>query len=207
MKQLLNEIEAAMQDDVGWCSFDKAVTLAAIMVVLRPKVVVELGVWKGGSAIPMAIALRQLGVGQLIAVDAWSPEASVSGQETVHSKWWGETMGLDGHERARETFLRRLDTHGITPERCAVWRQRTDEAVVPSVIDVLHHDANHGPQVVLDIDRWAPSIRAGGMLIMDDLDWPGGHVVRARDHAVELGFVELYTLGTGCVMQRVDLIE
>jgi len=207
MKQLLNEIEAAMQDDAGWCSFEKAATLAAIMVVFRPKVVVELGVWKGGSALPIAITLRQLGVGQLIAVDAWSPDASVSGQEAIHSKWWGETMGLDGHEQAHGIFLKRLAAHGITSESCSVRRQRTDEAEVPTVIDVLHHDANHGPQVVLDIERWAPSIRVGGLLIMDDLDWPGGHVVRARDRALELGFVELYPLGTGCVMQRVDLLE
>jgi hypothetical protein len=67
----------------------------------------------------------------------------------------------------------------------------------------LHHDANHGPQVVDDIERWTPSIRVGGVLVFDDLDWAGGHVVRARDRALELGFVELYPLGTGCVMQRV----
>ena len=203
-RQILTEIAVSMPTNVGWCSLEKATALAAIIVALRPKVVVELGVWMGGSAIPMAIALRAVGTGQLIAIDAWSTEASVSGQEAEsHLKWWGETMGEAGHKCAFETFLQRLKKHGIPAERCTVRRQRTDHAIVPASIDVLHHDANHGPQVVRDIERWTPSIRIGGLLILDDLDWVGGHVVRARDRARELGFVELYPLGTGCVMQRV----
>jgi predicted O-methyltransferase YrrM len=81
-KQIVTEIESAMTPaNVGWCSLEKATTLAAIITGLRPKVVVELGVWMGGSAIPMAIALHAVGKGQLVAIDAWSTEASVSGQE------------------------------------------------------------------------------------------------------------------------------
>jgi len=205
IKTLVAELDVAMRaDNVGWCSLEKASTLVSIALALRPKVVVELGVWMGGSAIPMAIALRSLGDGQLVAIDAWSTDASVAGQdEPAHLTWWGQTMGESGHQRAFETFLRRLITHGISLERCAVHRQRTDEADIPAVIDVLHHDANHGPQVVSDIERWAPAVRVGGLLVIDDLDWAGGHVIRARDRAAELGFDELYALGTGCVMQRI----
>ena len=205
LSRFVTELEAAMQaEGVGWCSFDKAVTLVSIIWALRPAVVVELGVWMGGSAIPMGIALRALGMGQLLAVDTWSAAVSVEGQEDPkHRAWWGETMGNQGHDRAYATFLTRLVNHDITAERCLVLRQRTDEAVVPRSIDVLHHDANHGPQAVADIDRWAPAVRVGGMLVIDDLDWAGGHVTRARDRALELGFIELYPLGTGCVMQRV----
>lgn len=192
-QDLMAEIETAVPEGGSWCSVEKATALAAIIVALHPKVVVELGVWMGGSAIPMAIALRHLDVGQLIAVDAWSAEASVSGQEADDSKWWGETIGDDGHERAFQTFVGRLEKHHITSDRCLVVRQRTDEAIVPSSIDVLHHDANHGPQAVLDIVRWAPAVRVGGLLVIDDLDWPGDYVRRARDLALELGFVELYT--------------
>ena len=97
----------------------------------------------------------------------------------------------------------RLVKHKIMADRCAVVAARTCDAVVPAVIDMLHLDANHGPQAVEDVKRWAPSIREGGLLIINDLGWAGGHVQRARDVAIELGFVEQYPLGTGCVMQRV----
>jgi len=201
---LRREIEDAAPEGGDWCDVDKAVQLASLVLEHRPEVVVELGVWRGGSAIPIAIALRYLGVGQLVAIDAWDVEASVAGQEGVNATWW-RSLGDEGHELAHQTFLRRLEKHAIEPYRCEVLRQRSDEAAVPFTIDILHHDANHGPQVVVDVERWAPSVRVGGLLILNDLGWPGGHVRRARDRALELGFVEQYPLGAGVVMLRRSL--
>ncbi len=198
---LRREIEDAAPEGGDWCGSDKAVQLASLVIELRPQLVVELGVWMGGSAIPIAVALRHLGVGQLMAIDAWSTEASVAGQEGVNATWW-QSVGAEGHERAYQTFLARLKKHRIAPERCVVLRQRSDETAVPPAIDIFHHDANHGPQVVADIERWAPAVRVGGLLILNDLGWPGGHVRRARDRALELGFVEQYPLGAGIVMRR-----
>jgi len=205
LKAIFAEVETTLPEGGDWCSLEKALSLVTLIVGLRPSMVVELGVWMGGSAIPIAIALRHLGFGKLLAVDAWAREASVAGQENANAQWWGETIGASGHNRAFETFVGRLKKHGIRKASCMVRRQRTDEAEVPAMIDILHHDANHGPQAVADIERWAPSVRVGGVLVIDDLNWEGGHVQRARDVAIEMGFVELYKLGTGCVMQRVRL--
>lgn len=199
--ELRKEIEAAAPEGGDWCSPDRAVQLAALVVELRPQLVVELGVWRGGSAIPMAIALRHLGDGQLLAIDAWSTEASVAGQEGDNAVWW-QAVAAAGHAEAHQTFLSRLEKHRILPERCTVLHQRSDEAVVPADIDILHHDANHGPQVVADIAHWAPAVRIGGLLILNDLGWSGGHVRRALDLALEMGFVEQYPLGTGIVLLR-----
>lgn len=202
LKTLFAEVERALPEGGDWCSLEKAMALVALVVSLRPRVVVELGVWMGGSAIPMAIALRDLGFGKLVAVDAWAATASTSGQQGANAQWWGETVGDAGHEKAFQVFVGRLKKHGVHGGRCVVHRQSTIEAAVPETIDLLHHDANHGPQVVEDIARWAPAVRVGGFLVLDDLNWEGGHVQRAQELAVELGFVELYRLGTGCVMQR-----
>jgi SAM-dependent methyltransferase len=168
---------------------------------IEPATVVELGVWTGGTAIPMAIALRHLGAGVLTAVDAWSPTASAEGQEGEHAAWW-RRVGADGHENARSIFLARLDKHGIPREQCVVLHGRSDDAPVPDVIDILHIDANHGPQAAADAGRWARAVRIGGVLIINDLEWPGGHMLRARDRAIELGFVETRRIEGGCMMRR-----
>ena len=53
-----------------------------------------------------------------------------------------------------------------------------------------------------DVVRFGKKVVPGGILVLDDLDWAGGHVQAARDVAVHLGFRSLYPLGTGIVMQR-----
>lgn len=198
---LRREIEDAAPEGGDWCGAGRAVDLAQLVIELEPSCVVELGVWMGGSAIPMAIALRHLGHGQLVAVDAWSAEASAAGQEGDHAAWW-RSLGDDGHRRARRAFLDRLEKHRIGPDRCVVAWRRSGEADVPASIDLLHHDANHGPQIVRDVERWVPAVRVGGILIINDLDWPGGHARRARDLATDLGFVHVRALGSGVVMRR-----
>lgn len=214
LKGLSAEISASRDQEDTWCDLAKAETLAALVVATKPQLICELGVWRGASLIPQLLALKHNGVGHALAIDAWSPEASVAGQEDVHVAWWGQKIGSGGHDRAYRTFLGRLAKNGVA-KLCTVLRQRTDEAPVPLTIDILHHDANHGPQAVLDVERWASAVRVGGYLVIDDLDWPGPaapaattrHVARARERALELGFVELYALGTGCVMQRVRMLS
>lgn len=199
---LRREIERSSPEGGDWCSPDKAIQLAALVMAHRPQMIVELGVWKGGSAIPMAIALRTLGFGQLMAIDAWSTKASVEGQDASNAAWW-QSVGDVGHEQARSIFMARLKKHEISSDRCVVVHSRSSEAAHPKVIDILHVDANHGPQAVDDVKRWSSVVRVGGLLILNDLGWAGGHVQRARDLAIQMGFVEQYPLGTGCVMQRV----
>jgi predicted O-methyltransferase YrrM len=197
----LAEIERHLHEGGGWCDLDKAQGLAALVWALRPSLVVEIGIWTGGSMIPMLIALRDLGAGQAIAIDPWNAEASIAGEAPENVEWWGGQVGQGGHERALECFRGRLRKHGLEPI-CHIWRQRSDDTDPPTKIDMIHIDGNHTEQAVRDVSRFAPEVRDGGILVLDDLEWAGGGVGRARDLAVSLGFVELYRLGSGCVMQR-----
>ncbi len=207
---LMAEIRDRLADGGDWCSLEKAQALAALVVGIRPRVICEIGVWMGGSLVPMALALRSLReldaasgrapVTRLaIAIDAWSPAASCDGQGETDAAWW---RSVD-HDAAHRALLSRLERHGLR-ELCEVVRAPSDEAPVPVEIDLLHVDGNHAGQALRDIERFAPSVRIGGVLVLDDVSWYGGHVARGRDAAKELGFRELHSLGTGVVMQRVE---
>lgn len=200
------EIAASYRDGGDWCDLEKAQTLAAIIIGIRPRVVVEIGVWMGGSMVPMLMAIRALGIldaqakrlpsyRRAVAIDAWSREASIVGQEAGDAEWWS----LVDHEAAYKTFLGRLERHGLS---CDIVRQPSGSAEVPRNIGLLHIDGNHADQAARDTERFAPAIHLGGILVMDDLHWQGGHVQQARKIAASLGFNEIYPLGTGIVMQR-----
>jgi len=44
----------------------------------------------------------------------------------------------------------------------------------------------------LDIQRIAPKIRVGGIVVLDDIFWVGGAILRGIDYLQESGFVEIY---------------
>lgn len=203
MRSLLSEIERVLPDGGEWTSIEKAHTLASIIVALRPMIVVELGVWLGGSAIPMLLALKHIANGKphrMIAVDPWSASASIADQEGDNAAWWGAV----DHEAAYRKFRARLDLHELA-HLCTIARVASERYEPPSEIGLLHIDANHGPQAIRDVERYAPRVPIGGILVMDDVNWAGGSVARACSRAVEIGFRELYPLGTGAVFQRVRI--
>jgi len=203
MQTLLKEIERVLPDGGDWCDLGKAQTLAAIVIALRPRIVVEIGVWMGGSLVPMLLAMKHVGAGRAIAIDPWSPSASVEGQNETNAAWWN---GVD-HERAYRKFLARLELHGLV-HLCTICHRSSDLCEPPSEIQLLHIDGNHGPQAITDVERFASRVTLGGILVLDDIGWEGGNVHRAERRAQELGFRELYSLSTkqcerqGVVMQR-----
>jgi len=204
---LMSDVTRYLAEGGDWCDLEKAHALAAIVVGLRPRVICEIGVWMGGSLVPMAFALRlvrdteiaagRAGDHKIVAIDPWAASESCVGQDGANADWWAQV----DHEAAMQAFLGRLERHRLS-HLVDVQRSTSDAAEVPAEIDVLHVDGNHAEQARRDVARFAPSVRPGGILVLDDLSWAGDHVLRARDLAAELGFRDLYPLGTGIVMQR-----
>lgn len=195
--EIMTEVRSSISEADGWCTVEKAEALAAIVLSLRPERVVEIGIWRGASAIPMLIALRELPAGRLLAVDPWSNLASIENEIPENAAWWG----VVSHDAALERFLERMKLHRCG-DRCDIVRAKSDDATPPDGIGVLHIDGSHTEQAVRDVARWAPRVIVGGFLVLDDLDWSGGAVRRAELGAQDLGFVRLYPLGTGAVYQR-----
>ena len=206
MKHLMEEIERVLPDGGEWCDLTKAQTLASIVIAIRPQTIVEIGVWMGGSFVPMLLALKLLDErnrfgARAIAIDPWSAAASVAGESDENAVWWGETVGQDGHETAYRAFVTRLERHHLD-SYVEIWRKRSDDCAPPRSIDLIHVDGNHTEQAVRDVERFLPAVRMGGIAVLDDVAWVGGNVSRAVGLARSIGFEDLYPLGTGLVMQR-----
>lgn len=196
LADLMLRIERVTPEGGEWCSVQKAQALAALVVALRPQRVIEIGVFRGGSMIPMLLALQHLNTGMGVAIDPWAASASVEGQSGDNAAWWAKC----DHEAVFNSFRDRLARHKLL-DLCVIVRRPSDEAP-PMGSDLLSIDGNHGEQAVRDVERFASRVSLGGILALDDLDWDQGHVRRAHARAKELGFVDMYPLGTGIVMRR-----
>ena len=195
---LFRDIENWMDAQVhGWASKEKAGTMVGAVLSLRPRIVVEIGVWSGKSLIPMALALRHLNNdAKIIAIDPWQKEASIEGQKDADLDYWSRV----DHENVYEIFCRALRDTGTAPW-VKVYRCRSEEFDAPKdwVIDILHIDGNHGETAsIYDVQNFASLVRVGGMLFMDDVGW----AKKATEMIPKLGFRELYPLDTGIMYQR-----
>lgn len=168
---LKKEAFASMQRLEGWCSKEKASVLIDLILAVKPSVVVEIGVFGGKSLVPMALALRHTGQGVVYGVDPWMAEKSADGLEGKDLEWWSS---LD-HDFILHSLLQEIARQGLHKEVHLIRTTSEDCPPIPN-IDILHIDGNHSEKAsVLDVNKWVPLVKDGGLIIFDDLDWDTTH--------------------------------
>jgi predicted O-methyltransferase YrrM len=203
MKTLFEKIESdyAVHKD-GWCTLDKANALAAAVIMLRPALVVEVGIWAGRSLIPMALALKQVGRGRLIGIDPWKAKESAKEMTGEDLKWWS---GVD-HEAIFQQFTKWVSDTGVGPFT-EIHRCRSDQFDTKrmldtyGLIDLLHIDGSHGEQAsTYDVEHYARFVRVGGLMYFDDIAW----AKKAAEMLPGMGFQRLYIIDGGMMLQRLN---
>lgn len=182
----------------GWCCPEKAEALAAMVVAIRPMISVEIGVFGGSSFIPIALAHKHINYGIVVGIDPWDKSESIKNETAENAAWWQD----QDHDLIYYQFAARLKELELE-KFTTIWRQTSDRAQPPNVIDLLHIDGSHTDQAVRDVVRYASKVRPGGFCVMDDLDWKTGGVRRAESRLLQMHYTLLYALGTGAAYQRV----
>jgi predicted O-methyltransferase YrrM len=137
----------------GW--FHHGASILALVEQHRPKVCVELGVWMGASAIPVARSIRRWG-GTLACVDTWA--GSIDGEALYRAPWMLASCARNLIDAGVSATVRLIPA--TTIEAARHWTQP---------IDYLYIDADHSYDGVrADLDAWVPHMRPGGLLVGDD---------------------------------------
>ena len=172
----------------GWCSYQKAETLASIVIAIRPQISIEIGVFGGKSLIPIAMAHQHIHKGHVIGIDPWMAKASIEGQSGENAKWWSDQKM---HDQIYSGFMAKRASLGLDGYS-QVARMTSNEFDPVLGIGLLHVDGNHGEQAIKDVGRFCPFVDIGGIVVMDDIGWGDGTVDRAIDVLPRIGFIELY---------------
>lgn len=127
----------------------------------------------GRSLIPMALAVNEGNRAvDIIGIDPWEKDAAIEGSlNPVDKEWWSKVDLEDIYMKFRQNLI-----FFQVDDIVEVWR-KTDTESLPQFVDesicILHVDGNHSPEVSRRyIDQWLPKVKRGGILIMDDIDWP-----------------------------------
>jgi hypothetical protein len=199
--ELFKQIDQSILiDSEGWCSREKARVLATLVLAYEPEVAVEIGVYTGKSAIPIALAMKFNGEGTLAVIDPWNADTSAQQYEAKHKEWWDKIDYGDAYKR----FVDNATYFGVW-DQMLVFKLGSDQVNPPACIGLLHVDGIHAAQAITDVFRFAPNVVRGGFVVLDDLDWETDgkkHVREAEKWLLSIGFIELFKIGTGAVYQR-----
>lgn len=158
--QSMNELE-------GWCSKYKASVLIDLILMLKPQIIVEIGVFGGKSLIPMAYALKENGMGAVYGIDPWDSAKSIEGMDGANKEYWNKV----DHDAILQGLKRKIKKFNLV-DQIELIRRTSEDAPLLYNIDILHIDGNHSDVTSLfDVNKWVPLMNKGGLIIFDDINW------------------------------------
>jgi predicted O-methyltransferase YrrM len=155
----------------GWNSY--ANVFRDLIEQVRPRRIIEVGVWKGTCSIHMAKIVRDLGLRcEIVCVDTWlgSPEHVLAGHD--HDRY--KSLRLrHGYPQLFYTFLGNVIRNGVTEYVVPLPLTSESAAVVLERIglqaDLIHVDAAHQYEPALrDFNAYWRLLSERGILIGDD---------------------------------------
>ncbi len=157
----------------GWCSEEKALSFIDLVLQVKPKICVEIGVYSGRSLFPVASALKFLGQGIVIGIDPWDTLECIKHFDPIkdagHFQWWSKESQL---EQMRQICLNMIKRNGLE-DHCKIIRATSQKAAHEiDGIDILHLDGNHSESVsIQDVKLYLPKVRSGGYIWINDTTW------------------------------------
>ncbi len=191
-------------DAQGWNS--QHPYLSRAIDVAQPKIIVEIGVWKGGSTLFMAEHLRRLELDAVvIAIDTWLG----SWDHWINPGWRAQLGFMHGYPNFFYKFLNnvkalKLEDYVIPLPLDSLNANETLKFLQIQP-DIVHIDAGHDYRAVKsDIEIWWPLIKPNGFMIGDDYQrevWPG--VCQAFDEfAAQHGDGRVEHVNNKCIFRK-----
>lgn len=152
----------------GWNSQHRYLTEG--IAAINPKVIVEIGVWKGRSTIFMASELKRRGAtSAVIAVDTWLG----SSEHWIEDDYFSEMDFWSGYPALYYKFISNIKRMDVADYVVPLPLDSLNAAhlleqrhICP---DMIHLDGGHHyDSVMADLRAWWPILSPGGLFIGDD---------------------------------------
>lgn len=172
----------------GGCSASKAYVMAALIRALDMKTTLDIGVYRGRSLLPQALAHARHSGGVAYGVDPWS-RAEAAEHDNLALKDRIATFVATTDFDAIHAEVERLRHALGLGAHCTLVRATSAGAAERfraerRTFDLIHIDGNHDTAPVLrDVEDYVPLLAAGGILVMDDVSWDSVQPACARVEA------------------------
>ena len=160
-------------------------TIDLVVGYVNPRLVIEIGSWKGHSAIRIAQGLRRRSA-RVLCVDTWLGSI----EHWLHPALRRELHLVRGFPTLYRRFLSNVAAARMTGTISALPMTSDAAAILVAKhrlrADLIYVDAAHDEaSVSRDLGAFIPLLTKRGVIFGDDADWPGVEEVarrRAREH-------------------------
>ncbi|SMF42512.1 Methyltransferase domain-containing protein [Azospirillum oryzae] len=161
---------------------------------IKPSLLIEVGTWKGASAVHMAGLCKEYGVdnAEIVCVDTWLGSSEMWADKTPNGYWGFHSLGLkNGYPTIYYQFLANVVLKGVSDIITPFPISSSGAAVFLKALgikaDVIYIDGGHSYQEAkADIEAYWPLLRVGGVMIGDDYHEDAPGVIRAVTEFGEL---------------------
>jgi hypothetical protein len=169
----MNNFEPLHLDLQGWHG-DHPI-FAELIDKIKPKVILEVGSWKGQSAITMAKALKNLGIfdTRIYCIDTWLGSEEMMTRRPEDKE--RDLRLVNGYPTIYNQFLSNIIQTGVFDLITAVPNTSVIGARVVPNGDLIYVDASHDYESVKqDIKIYWEKLNKGGIMFGDDYNtWDG----------------------------------
>jgi predicted O-methyltransferase YrrM len=174
-------------DTQGWGSTHPV--FETLVQALKPSVIIEVGSWKGGSAISMGNVCKSLGLEtEIVCVDTWLGSPGLYTRK--NDQHYESLAHVNGYPSLYYTFLSNIVRAGLQelvtplPLPSALAAEVLTAAGVKS--SLIYIDAAHDYESALnDLRKFWPLLDEDGVMLGDDYKWPGV-TAAANEFAAEM---------------------
>jgi glycosyltransferase involved in cell wall biosynthesis/predicted O-methyltransferase YrrM len=164
-------------DFLGGSPLEKTYLMAYLANLFDLKNYVEIGVYRGKSFFPVAAAFANndghaIGIDPYLLAEAKEEDVDASLLERLNAALYA----LDFEQLYKDVVF--FKEQLAFSSRVQLIRKKSSDAVAQVKakcieIDMLHIDGNHDTEkVTQDFENYLPLVKEGGVVVVDDVDWP-----------------------------------
>jgi hypothetical protein len=168
--QLESQIREWVAHSEGWHEPERFFEMAELILTRKPKVCAEIGVFGGRSLVCQAMALKEVGSGQIYGIDPWHVQPAIEGENDANAKWWKENVDLN---QIHNWCMNGIHKYGLEKQAIVIRSCSQDcYRLFDMGIDHLNLDGNHSEVASCrDVEFYLPRLNPMGILLFDDANW------------------------------------
>lgn len=176
INQIRKIYKYAPSDFGGGCSYQKALAMALFIKELNLQTSADIGVYRGRSLFPQAIAHKRYTKGIAYGIDPFNNLAAVQNDQPDLKESLDnflQNTDFDKLYKAVTDIIKRFKLG----KNCKLIRERSEEAKLffsenNIQLGLVHIDGNHDTTFVSkDVNDYLPLVTEGGIVLVDDISW------------------------------------